>query len=107
MAWAMTSLNERATVPPHVLVRFLEDEAVLLNTKTERYFGLDGTATQMWREMTASPNLEAAFERLLKVYDVDAETLRRDFVKLLAHLTENGLLNTSPSAPNVEITSTL
>jgi len=37
---------DRATVPTNVLIRFLDQESVLLNLNTEKYFGLDSVGTR-------------------------------------------------------------
>ena len=88
----MTSFQEKASVPAHVLVRFLDKESVLLNLETERYFGLDETGTRMWQLVTSSENVDAAYAQLLNEYDVEAELLRNNLRELLEKLTSNGLL---------------
>lgn len=88
----MRSFAERASVPPHVLVRFLEQESVLLNLETERYFGLDETGTRMWQVVTGSPSIDVAYQQLLEEFDVDAQLLRMNLSDLLDRLAENGLL---------------
>jgi Coenzyme PQQ synthesis protein D (PqqD) len=88
----MVSLTDRVTVPSHVLIRFLDKEAVLLNVETERYFGLDETGTRMWQLVTAAPSVEVAYRQLLDEYDVQDEQLRQDLVGLLSRLVENGLI---------------
>lgn len=89
----MVSFAERASVPTHVLVRFLDKESVLLNIQTERYFGLDETGTRMWQLVTAAPTVGAAYEQLLREYDVDEQLLRANLSDLLERLVENGLLS--------------
>lgn len=93
----MVSFSDRVTVPPHVLVRFLDKESVLLNIETERYFGLDETGTRMWELATAAPRIEVAFQQLLDEYDVQPELLRANLTDLLSQLVENGLLEVVPS----------
>ena len=88
----MVSFADRLAVPSHVLIRFLDKEAVLLNIETERYFGLDETGTRMWQLVTAAPSVETAYQQLLDEYDVQAESLQRDLIELLTRLVENGLL---------------
>jgi hypothetical protein len=82
----------RATVPADVLVQGLAGEAVLLNVRSSRYFGLDVVGTRMWDACTTSPSLQAAYERLLGEYDVEGERLRRDFEDLVGKLAEHGLV---------------
>jgi Coenzyme PQQ synthesis protein D (PqqD) len=88
----MISFSERATVPSNVLIRLLDQESVLLNLETERYFGLDAVGTRMWQVLTAAPTVEAALAQLVGEYDAPVERLRTDLAKLLEHLVENGLI---------------
>jgi hypothetical protein len=93
----MVSFADRATVLPHVLVRFLDKESVLLNLETERYFGLDETGTRMWQIVTAAPSINAAYQELQNEYDVESELLRLHFTELLGRLVDNGLLQIHPA----------
>lgn len=88
----MLTFRDRGAVPAHVLVRVLDRESVLLNLQTERYFGLDETATRMWQLVTASQDIEAAYQELLTEFDVEPELLRTNLTDLLGQLVENGLL---------------
>jgi hypothetical protein len=90
----MFTFADRVQVPPHVLVRFLDNEAVLLNLESERYFGLDETGARMWQVATAAPCLEAAYQELLEEYHVAPHVLRENFCDLLGTLVEHGLLVT-------------
>ncbi len=93
----MISFNERATVPANVLIRFLDQESVLLNLDTERYFGLDAVGTRMWQLVTAAPNIESAYQQLSDEFDVNPQILRANLTELLEHLAENGLISVRPS----------
>ena len=89
--------TDRAAAPAHVLVRFLDQESVLLNLETEKYFGLDETGTRMWQLLTGSANIDEAYQELLAEYDVPPETLRENLTELLGHLVEHGLLQVLPA----------
>lgn len=93
----MVSFMDRVQVLPHVLVRYLDKESVLLNLETERYYGLDETGTRMWQLVTASPNIDAAYRELLNEYDVESDLLRLHLTELLGRLVENGLLQIQPA----------
>ena len=93
----MLKFRDRGAVPVHVLVRILDRESVLLNLETERYFGLDETATRMWQLVTASQDIEAAYQELLAEFDVEPELLRTNLTDLLGQLVENGLLQVLPA----------
>jgi len=92
----MSTFANRASVPSHVLVRFLDNEAVLLNLSSEKYFGLDETGTRMWQLATTAPSIDAAYHDLLAEYDVAPELLRTHLHDLLLMLVENGLLELLP-----------
>ena len=82
----------QVTVPSDVLFRELEGESVILNLKTENYFGLDEVGTRMWALLSGSGSVKAALDALLDEYDVDAATLRKDLEALVEKLSEQGLL---------------
>lgn len=93
----MLQFANRAVIPGHVLVRHLDGESVLLNLDTEKYFGLDATGTRMLVLVTASPSIEAAYEKLLAEFEVEPEVLRGHITDLLSRLVDNGLLEVLPA----------
>jgi len=74
------------------MVRDVAGESVILNLATETYFGLDDVGTRMWKALEDNTTVQAAYQKLLHEYDVDPETLRRDFQELIGKLVEHGLL---------------
>jgi hypothetical protein len=51
----------------------------------------------MWRLVTTSPNIDAAYQELLTEYDVQPYLLRENLTELLGHLVEHGLLQVLPA----------
>ena len=88
----MLSFSDHVEMPKHVLMRVLENEAVLLNLETECYYGLDETGTRMWQVLTTAPSINSAYTELLTEFEVGAEQLRRDLSELLEKLVDKGLL---------------
>lgn len=82
----------RISVPDGVLVRELQGESVVLDLRTERYYGLDDTGTRMWNVLINSSTIQVAYDALLQEYDVQADRLRADLERLLEDLSRNGLL---------------
>jgi len=89
------SIKDRVTLPEEVLVSGLEEESVLLNLESEHYYGLDEVGTRMFSVLTTSNSIEAAFETLIKEYDVDQEVLRQDLISLVDQLVSKGLVEIS------------
>ena len=85
-------MAKRASVPPAVLLRELDGESVLLNLDSERYYGLDEVGTHMWKAVTSSGTIGAAYEVLAAEYDVTPELLAADMRSLLEVLVAHGLL---------------
>jgi len=88
----MLSFSDRVEVPNNVLVRFLGKECVLLNLKSEIYYGLDEIGTRMWQLLTTAASIEDAYTELLAEFDVDTALLRQNLAELLERLADKGLL---------------
>jgi hypothetical protein len=91
-------LEDRVSIPGDVMVSQLGGEAVLLNLKTESYFGLDEVGTVMWEAVRDSSNIQAAHERLQREYDVDPQTLLTDLCEFIQQLAAHGLIELHPAA---------
>jgi predicted component of type VI protein secretion system len=85
------SRTARVLAPEGVLVRELEGESVLLNLNSEVYFGLDETGTRMWKMLTTSESIQAAYHSLLEEYEVEPEKLYQDLENLIEELVAHGL----------------
>lgn len=86
------SFSDRVTVPDGVLISQLQNESVILNLESERYFGLDDVGTRFLTVLTTSESIEAAHEKLSQEYDVDPQLLRQDLLALVDKLIAQGLL---------------
>jgi len=86
------SFSDRVTVPDDVLISQLQEESVILNLDSERYYGLDDVGTRFLSVLTSSESVEAAYERLRNEYDVDPQTLRSDLLALVENLLDQRLL---------------
>jgi coenzyme PQQ synthesis protein D (PqqD) len=76
----------------YVLVRKAGDETVLLDLRTERYYGLSGVGARFWELVEARTTFGDAVDMLRSEYDVADPTLTADLVALATDLRDNGLL---------------
>lgn len=90
------SFSDRVKIPDDILISRLQEESVILNLDSERYFGLDNVGTRFLTILTTSDSIEAAYKQLLNEYDVDATVLREDLIALVEKLVEQGLVQISP-----------
>ena len=86
------SFTDQISIKPDTLVNVISGESVLLNLSSDAYFGLDQIGTDMWQCLTAERTIQAAYEKLLDEYDVDAETLRADLTSFVEKLVEHQLV---------------
>ena len=89
------SFSDRVRVPDDVLVSRLQEESVILNLDSERYYGLDNVGTRVLSVLTNSDSIEAAYQSLLAEYDVDGNVLRQDLLALVESLLQQGLVQVS------------
>ena len=87
------SFSDRVAVPDGVLISHLQEESVILNLESERYFGLDDVGTRFLTVLTTSESIEAAYEQLVDEYDVDPKrATSRICSSLVENLVDQGLL---------------
>jgi hypothetical protein len=77
--------------PDGVLVRKVDDEMVLLNLRTEQYYGLDLVGADIVDRLTSAP-MDQALTALCSQFEVDATVLRADVERLVGELLDAGLL---------------
>jgi hypothetical protein len=91
------NFSDRVIVAPDVLFRMLDDEAVLVNLRTERYLGLNHVGARMWKALAAAGSIQAAYDDLLREYEVEAQELRRDLIELVEQLIAQHLIEATPA----------
>jgi hypothetical protein len=70
----------------------IDGELVVMSETTGRYYGLNGTASVVWRYIAAEGDVSAAIAWLAECYGVDAETVERDVAELCNELMQCGLI---------------
>ena len=95
----MTSVfQQRVAASPDVLFQEVGGEAVLLDLKSESYFGLNEVGTRMWQLMKEETDLQGIFSRLVKEYEVDEGILFKDLRDLVDEMAAAGLIVLIPAA---------
>ncbi len=83
----------QTTVPPHVVTRELDGEAILLNLDSEFYFGFATVDTCFRTALCKSLSIEKAYYQLLEIYKVEVDKLRQDLKWLIDTLVQHGLVH--------------
>lgn len=79
-------------IPDDVLSRELDGEAVLLDLRSGKYFGLNGTGARIWTCMKDGLRKAQIVERLVASFEVDADRARADVEAFIDSLVERGLI---------------
>ncbi len=88
--------DRRLAVPEHVAMRELDQELVLLNFESERYFGLDDVGARILEVLRDATSIDAGITVLLDEFEVDESQLRHDVGALVSSLVDGGLVVLEP-----------
>jgi hypothetical protein len=72
----------------------LDDEIVLLDSRSGKYFGLNAVGSRMFTLLKETGNLTTTWEQLVTEYQVPADRIKTDLLDLLRKLKEKGLVQT-------------
>lgn len=92
----MLTLDSIITIPKYVMFSLVDEDAFLLNTKTNKYFLLEEVGARFWGLLKDGLSLRDAHQTLEKEYDVEPAQLEKDLIELLEKLLENGLVEIHP-----------
>lgn len=88
----MIALHAQVSVPQTVVVQEIGGEAVLVDLQGGFYYGLNGTATEMWKTLVKHQTPAAALELLQQTQTAPREVLERDLLRLAEDLLQRKLL---------------
>lgn len=77
---------------PEALVATLSDGAVLLNLQTKRYFSLNETGARIWEQVQEGSEEASIVATMIREYEVDEVTARREVRRILDELMEAQLI---------------
>ena len=75
-----------------VLSQEIEGEAVLYDTRRERYFSLNETGTLLWANLQEPSTSAQLRDKLFEVYEVELEVLESDLQEVLKELQQADLV---------------
>ena len=79
-------------VSPDVMFQQVSGETVILDLRSESYFGLDRTGTRIW-ELIQEGNTPSEILRIMVTeFDVEPEQLKQDLAEHLQSLEQAGLI---------------
>lgn len=85
-------------IPAEVLSREIDGEAVLLDLRTGRYYGLNATGARMWALLKEGLDAAAAASTIVEEFDVDPSRAEADVEAFIASLVDRGLVGVRTKA---------
>jgi Coenzyme PQQ synthesis protein D (PqqD) len=92
----MINKSLKYQLAPEVLSQGIDAETILLDMKSENYFGLNDVGSQVLEILKTGTDLETLMDGMLKIYDVERTILKKDIAELLQELLNAGLIQTVP-----------
>jgi hypothetical protein len=89
--------DRHVVLSPDVLLQHIDGESVLLHMTLGEYYGLNESGTAMWRALSESPSVQAAYERLSDEFDVEPERIKMDLTRLVQDLLAHELIKLDPA----------
>ena len=73
--------------------RKLRDELVLMHLDTGAYYSLNETGVIIWQGIVDERPHEDIVNDMIEMFDVDRETIARDFERVVNELSDQGLVD--------------
>jgi hypothetical protein len=88
----MLTLDSRLRIPSHVTTSFVDEDAVLLNTRTNQYFAMQDVSSRIWQLLKDGKGLRNVSQILQSEYAAELSEMEKDVLELVHELMENGLV---------------
>jgi hypothetical protein len=88
----MLTLDSILHLPAYISYTTVEEDVILLNTQTNKYFALDDVGARLWNLLSGGKRLRECYEVLLQEYEVNPTQLEQDTLELLEQLRKNDLV---------------
>ena len=85
-------LDKNISLPAHIMFQEFDDEAILLDIRTQEHFGLNPIANEFLKSIHQGSTPRDAFSFILESYDVKKEDLEKDLEFLLNNLVQHQLI---------------
>ena len=85
-------MTQKIEISSEVLTQEVGGETVILDLKSESYFGLDEVGTRIWQLLQEQEDIQTITATMLNEYDVEEEQLEKDIQNLLTQLNKAGIV---------------
>jgi len=85
-------MTQTIKISSEVLTQEVGGETVILDLKSESYFGLDEVGTRIWQLLQEQKDIQTITATMLNEYDVEEKQLEKDIQNLLTQLNKAGIV---------------
>jgi len=87
-------INENSIIKRNLkhLSTTVGEDQVILDTSTNKYFGLENVASRVWALTEKSVSVESIVNELLEEFEVERTTLAKDCISFITDLENRGLV---------------
>ena len=89
--------TQKISISEEALSQEVNGDTVILDRKSESYFGLDEVGTRIWQLLQKNGNLQQTFDVMQDEFNVEAGQLEKDLIELVGKLEEAGLISLQPA----------
>ena len=86
------NLEQSVVFSETIFAQVVDDELVLLDMESEKYFGLNEVGTSIWQAMQENKKLKNVYDVLLEEYDVTPEVLKEELMSFVTSMSDAGLI---------------
>jgi hypothetical protein len=90
-------LTTRVLVSSWAVHERLDDEVMVINLESGKYFALDGTASDCWARIAGGALASELVDLLVSSYEVDTQRATTDVEAFLSQLSEGGVVEMAPA----------
>lgn len=87
------SFDTEISISSELISTRLEQDTVILNLATGKYYSLEGVGSLIWQGLEAKQDLGAIQENILSSYNVSSEQSLTDMQAFLSSLADAGLIS--------------
>ena len=88
----MINKKQNYILTKEVLHQQIDADSILLDMKSENYFGLNEAGSHILKKLQYGSNLETLVQHLLPIYEVDEHQLENDISELIEALLKAKLI---------------
>lgn len=89
----MLKLSTKLKRSDEVIASKMDDEVVMMSVEQGMYFGLDPIAADIWDVLESKKTVKEIIEAMVKKYDVDKATCKKDVLQFLRQMQKNNLVS--------------